>query len=155
MIAKLITQKRLRELLHYDPETGIFTWKISPRPRTKVGDIAGSIDRGYIRISIGGQRYDAQNLAWFYIYGEWTLLDHEDRDKQNNTIKNLRKATWSQNNANRTAYNELGVKGVYKDGKGFCAKLGGKYLGYFKTIEEASKVYKDAAKEAYGEFACE
>ncbi len=148
-----LTQEELRRILDYDPETGLFTWKISPRPRTSIGDIAGSPDRGYIRIQIQGYRYDGHVLAWFYAYGEITLVDHEDRRGFNNKLSNLRKASWAQNNHNRAAYNRLGVKGVYQDHNRYYSRIAGIYLGSYETIEEAKAVYDAAAKYLYDEFA--
>ena len=47
-----LTQKQLKELLNYCPNTGIFTWIISPSKRFKAGDIARSSRKGYIDIRI-------------------------------------------------------------------------------------------------------
>lgn len=148
-----LTQDELIGILDYDPETGIFRWKISPRPRTKIGDVAGAIDRGYVRIQIDGQRYDGHVLAWFYIYGEVALVDHKDRCKANNKLVNLREADQSQNNHNRAAYNKLGVKGVYQSCNKFYSRIAGIYLGSFDSIEKAKAAYDIAAKDLFGEFA--
>ena len=82
-VRKALTQERLKELLHYDPETGVFKWKQERRGGefysvvlVKVGDIAGSLrsgERGYRhwKIGVDGENYRAHRLAWFYMKGEW------------------------------------------------------------------------------------
>lgn len=88
-------------------------------------------------------------------------VDHKDRDGLNNTDDNLRLATESQNQANRTALknNRCGFKGVvyYARRNVYRAriKMLGKthHLGYFKTPEEAARAYDAKARELFGEFA--
>lgn len=116
---------------------------------------------GYVVISIGGIRYGAHRLAWLYMHGELPAqLDHEDDNRSNNAIKNLRKATYSQNNHKRNLNNNpLGYKGVrYRSGK-FEAniRINGRItrLGFYQTVEEAAEAYKLAAKEHFEEFAGE
>lgn len=59
-----LTAERLRELLYYDPEKGVF--------RRTNGIIAGSDkSAGYWSISVCGRLYLAQKLAWLYVTGEW------------------------------------------------------------------------------------
>lgn len=161
----LLTADRLRELLHYDPATGLFTWRRN-RQRVKAGDVAGHLekDRSYIFIVIDGATHRAHRLAWLYMTGEYvTEVDHEDLDRSNNRWSNLRDATRSQNRANMTRQrnNTTGFKGVYYDKRNklrpFLAyiKSGKKRreLGYFSTAEEAHQAYCRAAQETYGEFA--
>ena len=66
--------ERVRELLSYDRETGIFTWKIRPRHNSAVraGDVAGSLRAtGYRYISVDKTMCIATQLAWAYETGEW------------------------------------------------------------------------------------
>jgi hypothetical protein len=113
-----LTADRLRELLEYDPETGVFRWKEARAPNAKAGDEAGFIHRdGYRYIRIGQRQYAAHRLAWLYVTGEWPAshLDHRDMERTNNSLGNLRPASHSQNQANRPkqANNTSGFKGVY------------------------------------------
>ncbi len=114
----MVTADRLKELLSYDPETGIFVWaKLSGR-RARIGDRAGSfnLSLGYRVIGIDGERHYEHRLAWLYMTGEWPSedLDHENCDKSDNRFSNLREATDSQNLANvaNWAHNTSGLKGA-------------------------------------------
>lgn len=97
-----MTPERVRELLVYDYQTGMFTWRVT-RGEFIAGAVAGSLKReGYWRIGLDGKQYAAHRLAWAYVYGVWPKhgLDHRDRDKTNNRIDNLREATNAQNAQN-------------------------------------------------------
>ena len=98
-----VSRARLRELLHYDCETGEFRWLKRASPSIQPGDMAGTLDnQGYRRITIKGRHYRAHHLAWLYMRGNWCslMIDHRDLDPSNNRWANLRRATGSQNNAN-------------------------------------------------------
>jgi len=153
----------IRKFISYDPETGVFRWIISPNGQTKVGQIAGTISAtGYRRIKFSRERYSAGPLAWWFVYGEWpqTQIDHQDRDRDNNKINNLRCATGSQNMQNGVArqHNNSGFKGVYfhKHKAKWCATIGVNYrhifLGYYDKPEDAASAYDTAARELFGEF---
>lgn len=158
-----MNQVFLHRVLDYDLETGIFTWLVSSGS-AKPGKIAGCYsDDGYIRIRIGGTLYLAQRLAWLYVTGNWpdNQIDHEDGIKGNNSWDNLRDATNSQNQMNRTnaINNQSGYKGVH-----FCntremwiARLQRDnvvyHLGEYETADEAGAAYEVAAKIHFGEFA--
>lgn len=159
----MITQARLKELVHYDPETGVFTRNVS-RTNSKAGDPVGhSNATGYLRACIDGRKYFLHKLAWLYVNGEWPpeCVDHIDLDKKNNRIANLRLATNSQNQANRpiTSQNKTGFKGVHwcNHFKRYVAQISKdnkvKNLGYFRSAEAAHAAYCKAAKELHGEFA--
>lgn len=165
-----VTPELLRELLHYDPETGLFTRIkiISSRSRIRIGNIAGCADgQGYIRIKIGGRSgrcFAAHRLAWLYMTGKWpeNEIDHVDLNPSNNRWSNLREANRSTNIANtrRRADNTSGLKGVYR-GPGIERPWRAEitlhkkrvFIGAFATIEEAKAAYDAMAVDHYGEFA--
>jgi hypothetical protein len=159
----MLMHERLREVLHYDAETGEFRWIVAAGPRAKIGAIAGSFDKnGYRVIRIDGRAYKAHRLARFYITGAWppAQIDHADLDKTNNRFSNLREATGSQNQWNQRAYsnNKSGLKGVSWDkqhSKWLAQiKVYGKvrHLGRFTTPEAAHAAYVAAAAEHFSEF---
>ena len=106
----------LKEDLHYNQETGVFTWIVS-RAGVKKGKIAGSCNRaGYIQIRICGASYYAHRLAWLYVNGEFPAdqIDHINRDKSDNRIENLRAVTTHENHKNMPiqSNNTSGFTGV-------------------------------------------
>ena len=153
---------RLREVLAYDPETGIFTWIIKPGNLPLVGARAGWREKdGSARIMVDRHRYFSHRLAWLWMTGEWppSLIDHKDTDRSNNRWKNLRLATQSQNlgNSKRPRNNMSGFKGVRRVNGRWHARIKvgyvEKHLGYFDTPEDAHAAYCAAAKQHFGEFA--
>lgn len=112
-----LTQARLKELLHYDPEIGIFTRKITVANNAKKGDIVGCLSqRGYLATGIDGIKYYLHRLAWLYVYGYFPEhgIDHINRIKTDNRICNLREVTQQCNlrNCKMPKTNTSGVKGV-------------------------------------------
>lgn len=99
----MITQDRLRELLHYDPDTGIFTRLVSTGWRGKVGDVAGYKNPdGYLVIMIDYKLYLAHRLAWLYTYGRFPeVTDHINGVRDDNRIVNLREVTNWENAQNK------------------------------------------------------
>ena len=152
----MITQERLKELLHYNPDTGIFTWLVDRGRLAKKGDESGCTKSdGYIRIRLDGAGYYAHRLAFLYMEGDIPQeIDHIDRSRSNNSWGNLARTSRSRNMLNAGLYpsNKSGAKGVsaHKDG-GFVANITvdkkRKYLGKFKTKEEAIQARSDAEKE--------
>lgn len=160
----MLTQEELKRLLHYDPETGVFTRLVETNPRAKVGMTAGTNMGRYFEIKHNHIAYRAHHLAWLYVYGrypkEGLVIDHIDGDGKNNRISNLRECSQSQNmqNIGLHSSNSSGYKGVYwnKKDKRFMAmaRLNMKriYLGSYKTAEEAYAAYVAFAKTEHGEF---
>jgi hypothetical protein len=156
-----ISATQLKGFLKYNKNTGEFFWR-DDRGRVRAGQKAGSPHiQGYIQIKIDRVLYRAHRLAWLYVYGEWPIgrLDHKDNRPSNNRIKNLRKATHSQNMANRklNINSGTGVKGVSARGGKYRAyiNINGRrqYLGDHSTIKEASFAREAAAKKLHGAFA--
>jgi hypothetical protein len=157
-----LTQERLKEVLHYDPDTGIFT-RIDRKGRSiRPNRVAGHVEpRGYIKVGVDRQSYYGHRLAFFYMVGKWPkdFIDHIDGDCSNNKWENLREATPLQSvmNTRKSSKGSLGYKGISRDGKRYKAEIrvNGKktHLGDFDTPEEAHKAYCRAADKYYGEFA--
>lgn len=158
--ARPLTHERLCELLHYEPDTGVFTWRMASsvaRPGDRAG---GGHSLGYRAIGLDYKKYLEHVLAWFYMTGTWPTadVDHKNADKQDNRWANLRLATRSQNGHNKLPQrrNKTGVKGVNRHGNKFRARInvGGQYidLGVFSTLEAATAARRDAEDKMVGEF---
>ena len=156
-----LTLARLKEVLDYNPKTGVFTWRVRLGQRAPSGGVAGSVHKrdGYRRIAIDGASCLANRLAWLYINGGWPPdgMDHINGVRHDNRSSNLRLATHSVNNKNKKRYcnNTSGTTGVcwyYRYSKwNAIIKLNGKSknLGYFTNKKEAIRVRK-AAEKKYG-----
>ena len=159
-LASALTQSRLKELLVYDPETGIFTWKVK-RQRASIGDVATGPDgQGYLRVTLGNERHRAHRLAWLYMHGRWPVdcIDHINLNGLDNRITNLREATKSQNGINRNVRrdNKTGLKGVIFARNRYVARIrvNGKtrHIGAYKNPTHAAFAYRIAEALVYGEF---
>jgi len=177
-----LTAEQARQLIDYDPETGMMTWKprtpdmFEPKGKKSASHIcawwnaqfagkpAGCVNsKGYIVLGVYDVLYLAHRVAWLIMTGKWPedQIDHEDTDRANNRWGNLREATASQNLANRAApsSNSSGFKGVSwhkKTGKWAASiKKMGKtiHLGQFDTPEAAGSAYASATEHLNGEFA--
>lgn len=158
-----LDQSKLKSVLDYDQESGVFVWKIGPNRSIKAGTVAGRIDRlGYTRVQINGKSYLSHRLAWLFVFGEMPSMhiDHTDGNPRNNAISNLRLATSVQNMQNTRkpyAHARSGLLGAAwnnsKQKWSSAITVGGKrkHLGTFKTKEEAHAKYIEA-KRIYHEF---
>lgn len=154
-----LTVERLRALLHYDPETGVFTRRVGVKGAA-AGTIAGDVTgHGYGRIAVDYMRYHAHRLAWFHFYGRWPVgdVDHINGVRTDNRIANLREGSRGDNMQNQRAPrrdNRSGLLGVevHRTGR-FTARIkaNGKryYLGIFDTPEEAHAAYIAAKRRLH------
>jgi len=155
-------RNRVLDLLNYDPETGVFTWKVSTRNRV-AGSIAGYLNKhGYIRIDIDGKYYQAPSLVWLIVTGSNPIaeIDHIDNDKVNNKLSNLREASRSQNEINigvkhnnKSGY--LGVSWVDRKSKWLAQVTRDKvryHVGWFDDPREAAIARDKAAIRLHGEY---
>lgn len=153
-----LTAEYLRSLFHYDPHTGVFTWRANRRG-VRAGDTAGTVNQGRLMVSIDGVKHSASRLAWLYVTGTHPdhTIDHLDTDALNNRFANLRDVPFRVNAQNhraaRACNKSTGVLGVYvwpHIPNTFVSYItvNGKQtnLGYFKSIESASAAYLDAKR---------
>ena len=158
-----ITAEQLRELLRFDPETGVFSWAKNWGGKRRGGPVGCLHPHGYVVIQVLGRQHPAHRLAWLHVHGAWpsSELDHINGVRDDNRVANLRVASGTQNNGNRrlTEKNKSGFKGVRKKGKNWEASIGfGKewfYIGMFKASEVAGAAYLEEAKKKFGSFARE
>lgn len=158
--------------LFYVCEDGHVRNKINRRNGTiAAGNISGFIwtkkdkDIKYRQISLDGKRFYAHRIAWFLHYNEQppAIIDHIDGDGFNNSKDNLRSANSAQNrnNSKLSKNNTSGVKGVYWNTKRrkWSAQIWHRgrsiKLGQYSSLQEASKVVKEARIKYHKEFANE
>lgn len=153
---------RIREVLSYDPASGVFRWKRSFRGSARAGDVAGSRRKdGYIRIKIDGAVLYAHRLAWLLAHGSWPekFVDHINGNPSDNRIENLRDVNAQTNCQNRRVAGPrknggtlLGAhwcttwkrwkSSIIKDGK--C-----QHIGWFPTEEAAHTAYVETKRRLH------
>lgn len=150
----------IKKVIEYDPETGLFTRKVT-RGRWKKGSTAGTIYRSqagreYIQINICGRLMFGHRLAYLYMTGSDPYqIDHIDGNGLNNKWDNLRNVTPQENLRNQklNAKNTSGQMGVWliKKRQKWCAeiKVNSKkiHLGTFARKSEAIKARKHAERK--------
>lgn len=158
----MITQEELKKVIHYDPESGVFTRLITTNAKAKVGDIAGSLCKGYRIIRVLKSRIKAHRLAFLYMTGEIPdQVDHINGIKDDNRWCNLRPANNYQNQLNKPLgrNSTSGHKGVMwnKSRSNWVVrfKVQGrlKYIGSYYELESAVESSKRAREKYHGEFA--
>lgn len=155
----MVSREEVVRLLDYDPVTGIFIWKVRTAICVKIGAEAGSVfvngnGKPYRRIMIKGRHYYSHRLAWLVLSGQFPddEIDHVDGNGLNNSAKNLRPATRTENTRNKRkpVNNTTGIVGVYWDktyskwAAKICLNGKLKHLGYFDNFDEAVAVRKNA-----------
>lgn len=155
-MSDVLTAEIARELLHYDPDTGILKWrhralhwftaqKYADRWNTRyAGNPVGRKDtQGYVQFNFYQRSYRSHRVIWLMMTGEWPKneIDHIDHDQANNRWVNLRAVSSTENGRNRPKYctNSSGVTGVnwHAQSGNWRAKVGNSYCAYFKDFDEA------------------
>ena len=153
----LIDADTLKHILHYDPTSGVFTWKVNSG-RSKPGKVAGYLNKGYVVIGYKGKSCLAHRLAFLYMTGKYPILevDHIDGCPSNNKWTNLREVSSKQNKENRYKANKNskhGFLGVTKNHKNYMAHIYHNnksiYLGTFGSPEEAHNKYLEAKRQLH------
>ena len=160
----ILSAAQVREVLDYNPETGVFIRKVRLAQRHQVGDRADTALTnpkmlGYRRVSLFSQRFLAHRLAWFYVHGVWPEkhIDHINGETGDNRIANLREADDQLNIENlRKAKigNKVGLLGVIQHGETQWRariQLHGKgiHIGLFSSPEEAHEAYLVAKRKLH------
>ncbi len=154
----ILTAEILRELVHYDPETGVMVWLKKLAAKQYVGDVVGCLnENGYIYTKIARKAYKLHRLIWLYMTGKWPEheVDHEDRNRSNNRWRNLRAATRKQNQENRTPRHDStsGVTGVLWSVRDqawratICVDGRKKHLGTRKVLDDAIALRLAASRQ--------
>lgn len=160
-----LTQARLKKLLEFNADTGIFYRKMSAsrrHPSPWLKQCRTKTVKGYVSVFVDGKKYAAHRLAWLWMTGKLPLdqVDHIDANKSNNAWDNLREATNAQNQANTgpRKNNRVGLKGAHYQSQMNCwtarITVNGKrhFLGLFDEPEAAHAAYCDAVKRLNPEF---
>jgi len=160
---EILTHEKLKELIEYNPETGIMNWIVN-RPGIRSDGIVGYVtSQGYVGVELLGRKYYIHRLIWFYVTGSWPthVMDHRNGNRADNRWSNLREATLSENSRNRSMLrkNKTGYKGVRRRGKNvWIARIGGLHgigqetIGRFDSPEAAAKAYEEESQRRYGNF---
>ena len=165
-----LNAKYVREILDYDPNTGIFRWR--PRATFSIGwstrwqgAVAGWVIRGHLQIQIDGANYYAHRVAWLHHDGAWPdgQLNHRNGVRGDNRIANLRIADGSQNSCNKAMQrnNVSGYIGVHfnaQNGRWRATINKNKKrfdVGFFDSAEDAAAAREKEDKRLHGEFAAE
>ncbi len=155
-----LTHNDVTNLLDYNPETGVFTWRIGSSGVKSYlqGKTAGCLTpSGYRQLRVGGRIYYEHRLAFFIMTGTFPeqQIDHINHNRSDNSFNNLRECSHVMNNQHRKAItkSKTGIRGVFEsaDKKKFVAEvqhMGIRYrLGTFNTKELAKEAVEAKRKE--------
>lgn len=155
-----MNQQQLREILSYDPDSGLFRWLVTRKGASKSKAAGSKMTHGYIAIRIDGKDYTAHRLAWLYVYGVEPsgYIDHINGDRSDNRIVNLRDVSQVVNMQNVYAAksnSKTGLRGVswHAQRKKYTARIksGARYLslGLHDTPEAAHAAYMEAKRRLH------
>lgn len=140
----MLTQKSL----HYEPQTGIFTWRSGKRK----GQPAGTRhdERGFLKVTIKNKRHLLHRLAWLWMTGAMPRSDirHRNGDHGDNSWGNLVEANRMQRSITRGPMRlPTLIEGIWSVGDCFEATMPTSTslisLGTFSTIDEAKAAIEE------------
>lgn len=163
----MISQDRLKQLVSYDPVTGV----IKQKPRTKKDiprdsrlkswntryagkECSCTSKSGYIVVRLGGNLYLGHRLAFLYVNGFIPeQIDHINGNRLDNRISNLRPSNPKQNSRNLKVYsnNKTGYHGIYRNNNSYYVQIwvsgkcfsGGSYSDISKAIERRKELERE------------
>ena len=175
----VLTQEVLTDAFNY--KDGLLIWRCPINHKVIVGSIAGCIRNSDGRriVGLNGANYFHSRLVFLWHHGYMPkIVDHKNRNKSDDRIENLREATITQNNANKSSHKNssskyLGVSihifkryvwanknrdaKVLKVSKYWSAKICVNkkriHIGIFKSEIKAARAYNKFAEKYFGEFA--
>ena len=152
-----LSVERLREVLSYDPDTGLFRWRITKGSRAPAGSVAGCrTPNGYLIIRVDRQLVMAHRIAWRMVHGYWPVrdIDHANGNRGDNRLENLRDATRSENNANQRGIRGVSFNKARRKFVGYVNKDGERHnLGCFDSKHDAAEAVAAKRAELFGEYA--
>jgi hypothetical protein len=151
--------EKILEVLDYDPNTGVLTWKNHAGFKWKTA--GNPTTHGYLKFQLDRQVCYCHRMIWKIETGKdpANQIDHIDGNKANNHISNLREATQFENKLNQPQQknNKTGVKNICQE-KGKYPTIQIVINGLriretgFKTMEEAVLRLDQIKKEHPSEF---
>lgn len=151
----MLSYNRAAELLRYEPESGLLTWRVARGNAVIPGSVAGHrTPNGYLHVTIDGKGYPAHRIAWLLTHGEFPrgMIDHINGVRSDNRIPNLRDVDTCANQQNKwkaQENNQAGFAGVRRTASGrYQARIKSgsqsHHLGMFDTAEQAHSAYLQA-----------
>lgn len=148
----MLTQKQLKKILHYDPDSGIFTRKTHKRQDLVGKEVGSKVTSGYLGFNIDGKLYTLHRLAFLYMTGRFPeQIDHINGVPSDNRWDNLRAVTKEENRLNLGLFinNKSGITGVswFKGKNYWRVYIKRIFLGSFKDFFEACCIRKSSELE--------
>lgn len=149
----MLTQARVKELMTYDADTGVFT-RIKSVSRAGKRVTTKPNSDGYLAFCIDYKMYLQHRVAWLYVYGAFPdgHLDHINRVKTDNRICNLRSATAFENSQNTPPAKNNLYPNVHwvarKNSFRVRVKSAGKaHVRFFKSLDAAKRCSDDLRRK--------
>ena len=136
--------------------------KVKPVSKHDSGPLGNASERlrkdGYKDLRVLDKKFLSHRIVWLLLTKNWPTheIDHIDFNRSNNHPSNLRELTPQQNRYRNSVVGSGKSKfiGVKQDKKGFwIAKVGQRYLGYFRDELDAARAYNKGAIEDFGDLA--